>query len=201
MELSDLCFTETQLKGAFIVDLVPIPDRRGFFAYAYSADIFEAHGLKPTPAQIKLAYNHTRGTFRGLHYQIAPATEAKFVRCTRGAILDIIIDMRPESSTYLKHIGIELSAENRRALYVPEMFAHGYQTLSDDTEVAFQVSEPYTPDCERGLHHADPALAITLPLAVTEISDRDAAWPYLSARRSGRLPEKPWAPAEAGVLR
>jgi dTDP-4-dehydrorhamnose 3,5-epimerase len=172
-------FTETQLKGAFIVDLEQRQDHRGFFARTFCATEFEAHNLLPTVAQCNLSFNYKKGTIRGMHYQIAPATETKLVRCTQGAIYDVIIDMRPNSPTYLSHIGVELTAENRRALYVPEMFAHGYQALTDGAEVGYQVGSVYTPGYERGLRYNDPAFDIEWPLSVSEISEKDANWPLL----------------------
>jgi dTDP-4-dehydrorhamnose 3,5-epimerase len=172
-----MLFTATALPGAYIIDLDLKPDNRGTFARTFCAKEFEKHGLKSTVAQCNMSFNHKKGTLRGMHYQILPATETKLVRCTQGAIYDVIIDMRPESPTYLAHIGVELSAENRRALYIPEMFAHGYQALTDGAEVVYQVGEFYTPGYERGLHHQDPAFAIEWPLPVTEISEKDAAWP------------------------
>lgn len=174
-------FTETKLKGAFIIDLEQRPDHRGFFARTFCMEEFQEHGLKPTVAQCNLSFNHKKGTLRGMHYQIAPATETKLIRCTQGAIYDVIVDMRPNSPTYLLHIGVELTAENRRALYVPEMFAHGYQTLTDAAEVTYQVGEFYTPGYERGLHYDDPVLGIEWPLPVSEISVKDAAWPLLQS--------------------
>lgn len=172
-----MIFTETRLKDAFIIDLEPRQDHRGFFARTFCAREFSDLGLKPTVAQCNLSFNSKPGTLRGMHYQTAPATETKLVRCTQGAIYDVIIDMRPDSPTFLSHIGVELTAENRRALYVPEMFAHGYQTLTDAAEVVYQVGEFYTPGYESGLRYNDPAFGIEWPLAVTEISEKDAAWP------------------------
>jgi dTDP-4-dehydrorhamnose 3,5-epimerase len=174
-----MIFTETNLPGAFIIDLEKKSDARGFFARTFCAQEFVAHGLKPAIAQSNLAFNHQRGTVRGMHYQTAPVTETKLIRCTQGAIYDVIIDMRPESPTFLSHIGIELTADNRRALYVPEMFAHGYQTLTDDTEIIYLVSEFYTPGYEQGLRYDDPFFNIDWPLDVTEISDKDLNWPLL----------------------
>lgn len=172
-----MIFTETKLKGAFILDLELREDNRGAFARTFCMNEFEAHGLKPTVAQCNLSYNYKAGTMRGMHYQVAPACETKLVRCTKGAIYDVIIDMRPESPTYMQHIGVELTADNHRALYVPEMFAHGYLALTDGAEVAYQVGEFYTPGYERGLRYDDPAFGIEWPMAVTVISDKDAAWP------------------------
>lgn len=174
-------FTETELAGAFLVDLEPRRDQRGFFARTFDAAEFEAHGLNPVVAQCSLAFNSERGTLRGMHYQVAPATETKLVRCTRGAIHDVIVDMRPESPTYLHHVGVDLAAGDRTSLYVPEMLAHGYQSLVDETEVSYQMGEPYAPGHGRGLLHDDPALGIDWPLPVSVISDRDRSWPALSA--------------------
>ena len=176
-----MLFTETQLKGAFIVDLEQRQDHRGFFARTFCANEFVAYGLTPTVAQCNLSFNYKKGTLRGMHYQIAPATETKLVRCTQGAIYDVIIDMRPDSPTYLSHIGVELTALNRRALYVPQMFAHGYQALTDEAEVVYQVGEFYTPGYERGLHYDDPTFGIDWPLPVSEISEKDAAWPLFKS--------------------
>ncbi len=174
-----MIFTETALNGAFIIDIEQREDRRGFFARTFCAQEFLAHGLEVTNAQCSIAFNHKKGTIRGMHYQAAPATEAKLVRCTQGAIYDAIVDMRPDSPTYLSHIGVELTADNHKALYVPEMFAHGYQTLTDETEVVYQMNKFYTPGYERGLRYDDPILGIEWLLPVSEISDRDLAWQLL----------------------
>jgi dTDP-4-dehydrorhamnose 3,5-epimerase len=172
-------FTETLLKGAFVVELAPMSDARGFFARTYCAREFEEHGLKPAVAQANLSFNHKRGTLRGMHYQLPPAAETKLVRCTAGAIFDVIVDLRPGSPTYLQHVGVELTADNRKALYVPELFAHGYITLTDGAEVVYQVGEFYTPGYERGLRYDDPTLGIAWPVAIDIISDKDARWaPY-----------------------
>jgi dTDP-4-dehydrorhamnose 3,5-epimerase len=172
-----MIFAETSLAGSHVIDLERRPDTRGFFARSFCAGEFEAHGLEPVLAQCNLAFNTLRGTLRGMHYQVAPSAEVKLIRCTRGAIFDVIVDLREGSPTYLQHFGIELSEDNRRALYVPEMFAHGYQTLADGSEVVYQVSRPYAIACERGLRHDDPALKIEWPLAVTAISEKDRNWP------------------------
>ncbi|MEM8831303.1 MAG: dTDP-4-dehydrorhamnose 3,5-epimerase [Cyanobacteria bacterium P01_G01_bin.19] len=172
-------FTETKLKGAFIVALEPRTDHRGFFSRTFCAQEFAAHNLKPAVAQCNLSFNYTKGTLRGMHYQLPPATETKFIRCTKGAIYDVIVDLREDSPTYLQHIGVELSEENRLALYVPEMFAHGYQALTDNTEIFYQVSEFYTPNRERGMRYDDPVLEISWPLPISEISDKDANWSLL----------------------
>ena len=172
-------FEETPLAGAFVIELEPHADDRGFFARAYCAREFEEHGLAPRVVQANLSYNRSKGTLRGMHYQAPPAGEAKLVRCIRGAIHDVIVDLRPDSPTYLQHIGVDLTAENRRALFVPATFAHGFQTLEDEVEVFYQVSEFYTPGAEQGLRHDDPALGISWPLEVSEISDKDRSWDLL----------------------
>jgi dTDP-4-dehydrorhamnose 3,5-epimerase len=173
-------FTETKLGGAFVIDLERREDNRGFFARAFCQDEFSEHGLKPVIAQANIAFNRRKGTLRGMHFQFPPAPETKLVRCTRGAILDIIVDLRPESPTYLEHVAVELSADNYRALYVPERFAHGYQVLEDTTETSYQVGEFYTPGAEGGLPYDDPRLGLSWPLPVTEISEKDREWPPLS---------------------
>jgi len=174
-----MIFTETKLKGAFIIDIERREDSRGFFARAFCQHEFEQHGLKPVIAQANLAFNHTKGTLRGMHFQFPPKAETKLVRATRGAILDIIVDLRPESATYLEHVAVELDEDNHRALYVPERFAHGYQVLADKTETSYQVGEFYTPECEGGLLHDDPRLGLRWPLPVTVISDKDRAFARL----------------------
>jgi len=166
-------FTETKLKGAFILDLERREDSRGFFARAFCQNEFNAHGLKPVIAQANVAYNIKKGTLRGMHFQFLPKPETKLVRATRGAILDIIVDLRPESPTFLQHIGVELTEENGRALYVPERFAHGYQVLRDNTETMYMVGEYYAPHCESGLMYNDPRLGLEWPLPVSVISDKD----------------------------
>lgn len=171
-----MIFTETKLKGAFTVDIEPREDSRGFFARAFCQKEFETHGLKAVIAQANVAFNHKKGTVRGMHFQFPPAAETKLVRCTRGAILDIIVDLRPESSTFLQHIAVELSEDNYRALYVPERFAHGYQALRDNTETSYQVGEFYTPGSEGGLLYNDPRLGLEWPLPVSVISDKDQIW-------------------------
>ena len=175
-----MIFTETKLAGAFIIDIERRQDNRGFFARTFCQHEFEEHGLRPVIAQANLASNKRKGTLRGMHFQYPPAAETKLVRCTRGAILDIIVDLRPESPTYLEHVEVELSADNYRALYVPERFAHGYQALEDTTETSYQVGEFYTPGVEGGLSPFDPGLGLSWPLPVTEISEKDRSWPPLS---------------------
>ena len=175
-----MIFTETPLRGAFVIELQKIGDDRGFFARAFCAREFEEHGLKPMISQANVSYNRKKGAIRGLHYQTPPATEAKFMRCIAGAIFDVIVDLRPNSPTYLQHFGVELSAQNRKALYVPEMFAHGYLALKDDTEVFYSASEFYTPGVEGGLRYNDPALGIQWPISVDIVSEKDNAWPLIN---------------------
>jgi dTDP-4-dehydrorhamnose 3,5-epimerase len=169
-------FTETKLKGAFIVDLERRHDERGFFARAFCQNEFREHGLKPIIAQANIASNLKKGTLRGMHFQYPPAAETKLVRCTRGAIVDIIVDLRPESRTYLEHIAVDLNDDNMTALYVPERFAHGYQALRDGTDTSYQVGEFYTPNAEGGLRYDDPQLGLQWPLPVSAISPKDQAF-------------------------
>jgi len=171
-----MIFTETKLKGAFIVDLKPFKDERGFFARAWCQREFEEHGLSGDIKQVNLSYNIKKGTLRGMHYQIQPYGEAKMVRAVRGALYDVIIDLRPDSPTYLQWIGVELSADNHRLLYVPENFGHGFQTLTDDADALYQVSEFYTPGAERGIRYDDPTFKIEWPLPISVISDKDRSW-------------------------
>jgi len=181
-----MIYTETKLRGAFVIEPELIRDDRGFFSYLFDAREAASHGLRVGVAQVKLSYNHRKGTLRGMHYQAPPSTEIKLIRCTRGAIWDVIVDVRPDSPTYLQSFGIDLTAENRKALYVPQMFAHGYQTLQDDTEVVYQVDEFYSPKDERGMRWDDSALSLRWPLPVEVISKKDQAWPVLE-RRGGSL--------------
>jgi len=174
-------FTETPLRGAFVVDLERREDQRGFFARTFCAREFAAHGLEPAVAQCNLSFNRGKGTLRGLHYQAPPMGEVKLVRCGRGAIYDVIVDLRPDSPTYRRHVGVELNEENRRALYIPKDIAHGFQTLTGEAEALYQMSKFYAPGYERGLRYDDPALGIAWPLPVSEISERDASWPLLDS--------------------
>ena len=173
-------FEETKLAGAFIIDIQKIGDNRGFFSRAFCQKEFADHGLNPTIAQANLGFNATKGTVRGMHFQYPPAAETKLVRCTRGGVLDIIVDLRPESPTYLEHVEVELTADNYRAIYVPQRFGHGYQAREDNTETSYLVGEFYTPESEGGLRHDDPRLGLTWPLPVTEVSAKDEAWPLLA---------------------
>jgi dTDP-4-dehydrorhamnose 3,5-epimerase len=175
-----MIFTETKLPGAFIIDLEPRVDERGFFARSFCQNEFEAHGLKPVIAQANLAFNARKGTVRGMHFQYPPAAETKVVRCTRGRIIDIIVDLRPESPTYMQHVSVELGEDDHRAIYVPERFAHGYQALEDKTETSYQVGEFYTPSAEGGLRFDDARLGLKWPLPPSVISEKDKAFRPLS---------------------
>ena len=172
-------FEPTKLSGAFIVEPEPHEDSRGFFARTFCAREFSARGLAPVFVQSSISFNRKRGTMRGLHYQLPPAGEVKLVRCTAGALYDVIVDLRPGSPTYLQHLGVELTARNRRAVYVPEMFAHGLQTLEDETEVFYQINAFHAPDKATGIRCDDPKLGIQWPLPVAEMSGKDRNWPLL----------------------
>jgi dTDP-4-dehydrorhamnose 3,5-epimerase len=174
-----MIFTPKEVAGVVEVAIEPHGDERGFFARTFCAREFEAAGLKPMVAQANLSFNPKAGTLRGLHYQRPPAAEAKLVRCTRGRVFDVAVDYRAGSPTYLRHVGVVLDANVRNALYVPEGCAHGYLTLEDDCEVAYQVSEFYTPGVEGGLRWNDPVLAIAWPHEVRVISAKDAGWDAL----------------------
>jgi dTDP-4-dehydrorhamnose 3,5-epimerase len=174
-------FTQTGLKGAYIIDPEPREDARGFFARIFCAREFKEQGLETDFVQCSVSMNRMRGTLRGMHYQLPPASEAKLVRCTAGAIHDVIVDLRRDSRTYLQHFGVDLTAQNRRALYVPEMFAHGFQTLEDDTEIFYQISEFYAPDKSTGVRFDDPKLGILWPLPIAAIADKDRTWPLLQS--------------------
>ena len=170
-------FVPMPIPGAYIIDLEPIADHRGFFARGFCARTFAERGLTPVVGQCNISFNYRKGTIRGLHYQVPPAAEAKLLRCTRGAIYEVMLDLRPESPTYLEHAGVELSDDNRRLLYIPEMCAAGCQALTDRAELAYHTSAFYTPECERGIRYNDSAFAIRWPLAVSELSEKDKSWP------------------------
>jgi dTDP-4-dehydrorhamnose 3,5-epimerase len=170
-------FTETTLKGAWIVDLQQIHDNRGFFARSFCRDEFAARGLKTEVAQCNVSFNKLRGTLRGMHFQLTPKAEAKLVRCTRGAVHDVIIDLRAESATYCRWTAVELTGDNHRALYIPEGFAHGFQTLVDDSEVFYQMYEFFAPECASGVRWDDPAFGIDWPLTNPIISEKDLSYP------------------------
>ncbi len=170
-------FCETPLKGAYIVEIEPRADDRGFFARSFCRQEFEAQGLNPAVAQCNISFNPKAGTLRGMHYQAEPFREVKLVRCTIGAIYDAVIDLRSGSATFRRWFGVELTADNRRALYVPEGLAHGYLTLTGNTEVFYQVSELYSPEHERGIRWNDPAFGIKWPRDPIVISPKDASHP------------------------
>lgn len=174
------------MAGAFLVTPEKQSDDRGFFARTWCAEEFRARGLVSQFAQSSLSINPVRGTLRGLHYQRAPHAEVKLLRCVRGAIYDVIVDLRPQSPTCRQWIGIELGAGSYQQIYVPEGFAHGFQTLMPDSEVDYLISTPYVPGAATGLRYDDPALAIDWPLAVTRISNRDCEWPLLDRTDAGR---------------
>jgi dTDP-4-dehydrorhamnose 3,5-epimerase len=180
-----MIFTETPLPGVFLVDLAPMADERGFFARAYCREEFAEKGLGFDLSQCSVSYNARRGTLRGLHHQRHPHEEHKLVRCTAGAIFDVIVDIRPHSGHYRRWFGAELSAQNRRSLFIPPGFAHGFITLSDDAEVYYMISTPHAPDHAEGFRWSDPAFGIEWPLAPSLMSARDAEYPLLdaSARR------------------
>jgi dTDP-4-dehydrorhamnose 3,5-epimerase len=169
-----------KLPGPVLIKLELRQDDRGCFARSFDREEFVAAGLDAVVEQSNLSFNHRAGTLRGMHYQAEPDVEAKLVRCTRGAIVDVAVDLRPGSATYLQHVSVELTADNRWALYVPPLFGHGYQTLQDASEVSYHVSARYSPRSERGLRYDDPALAIDWPMNISSVSDKDMAWPLIS---------------------
>lgn len=158
-----MVLSSTPLGGVHVIELAPIADERGFFGVGFSREVFSAHGLVTHVEQVNVSYNALRGTLRGMHYQLAPHAEAKIVRCVRGAVYDVALDLRPDSPSYCQWFGVELNSQNRQALYVPEGVAHGFQTLADDTEMIYTVSAPYTPSHYRGVRWDDPAFAIVWP--------------------------------------
>ncbi len=172
-----MIFLETVVKGAFLLEPERQEDTRGSFARTWCEKECGARGLNTRVVQCSVAFNKRKGTLRGLHYQAPPHEEAKLVRCTRGAIYDVIVDLRPDSPTFKQHVGLVLSGENGRLLYVPEGCAHGFQTLEDDTEVSYQMSEFYSPDHARGVRWNDPAFGIEWPAAERIILDRDQRYP------------------------
>jgi len=172
-----MIFAETELKGAYIIEIEKLKDHRGFFARAWCQNEFKKNELVSRILQVNVSSNNKIGTLRGMHYQLSPYEETKLVRCTRGAIYDVIIDLRPASPTYTQWIGVELTAESYKMLYVPENFAHGFQTIEDNTEVTYQVSQFYTPGSESGIRWDDPLFRIDWPIDVQVISDKDKNWP------------------------
>jgi dTDP-4-dehydrorhamnose 3,5-epimerase len=172
-----MIFTETRVRGAYIIDVNRSADPRGSFARAWCLMEFEDHGLTARVVQVNLSSSVRKGTLRGMHYQLEPYAEAKTVSCTKGAVYDVVLDLRRDSPTYLRWAAAELTADNRRMLYVPEGCAHGHQTLEDGTELLYFMSEFYSPEHARGFRFDDPAFGIEWPLAVTSISDADRSWP------------------------
>ncbi len=169
-------FRETELSGAYIIDIEPFEDDRGLFARTWCQREFEAHGLSSSIVQANISQNRKRGTLRGLHWQRQPYAECKLLRCTEGSVYDVIVDLRPDSDTFRSWVGVELTEQNHRMLLVPENFAHGFQTLEDNSEIYYQVTQFYMPDSECGARYDDPAFAIDWPLDVTAISEKDAGW-------------------------
>ena len=172
-----MIFTETPLGGAFVIEPEPVADARGLFARTWCRGEFEARGLETRIAQCSTSLNLKKGTLRGMHYQVAPYAETKIVRCTRGSLYDVIVDLRPESPTFTRHFGVVLTAENRTMVYVPPGFAHGFQTLEDGTELLYQISEFHAPEHGRGVRWNDPAFGIRWPEAERVITDRDRGYP------------------------
>ncbi len=174
-----MTFSETNLKGAFIIKIEKLKDQRGFFARTFEKKQFRKHGLDTQLLQGNISFNKQKGTIRGMHYQIKPFEENKLVRCTRGKIFDVIIDLRPKSKTYRNWFGVDLTAENYKMVYVPKGFAHGFQTLKNDTEVFYQMSDNYNPESARGIRWNDKTIGIYWPLMPTKISKKDLSYNLL----------------------
>ena len=172
-----MIFVETKLTGAYLVKLEPHEDERGFFALSWSEKDFAERGLESRVVECNVSFNRKKGTLRGMHYQAAPYSQVKLVRCTRGAIFDVIVDLRPTSTTFKQWLGFELSAENHHALYIPRDFAHGFQTLTDEAEIFYQMSDPFVPGSGRGVRWNDPAFGIDWPADARIINQRDADYP------------------------
>jgi dTDP-4-dehydrorhamnose 3,5-epimerase len=183
-----MIFRETALAGAYVIELEKVVDERGSFARTWCREEFAAHGLVTEFVQGSASVSPCRGTLRGLHFQRPPHSEAKLVRCVRGALYDVIVDLRPESSSYGEWLGVELDGASGLMLYVPERFAHGFQTLKDDTEITYLISAFFAPGAAAGLRYDDPGLAIDWPLTVTRISDKDLSWPRLEQANMSRNP-------------
>lgn len=181
-------FLETPIDGLWLIELEPAPDPRGFFARTFCENEFRARGLEPHVAQCGLAFSAREGTLRGMHYQREPHEEAKLVRCTRGAVYDAAIDLRPDSATFCQWFAVELTAENRRMLYIPKGLAHGYQTLQDETEITYQMSTAYRPEAAAGVRWNDPAFGVTWPREVTVIAERDATYRDFQVPADGSVP-------------
>lgn len=179
-------FVPTALPGAFVIELEPIGDERGWFARSFCAREFAAHGLAADIRQCNVSYNRRKGTLRGLHHQLAPHAEAKLVRCTAGALWDVALDLREDSPAYLQHVAVELTAVNGRMLFIPEGCAHGFQTLADDTEIVYQISEFYAPEHQRGVRWDDPAFGIPWPADERTLNERDSTYPDFTGPRPRR---------------
>lgn len=179
-----MIFRQLEIAGAYLLEPERHDDARGFFARTFCRREFEELGLEPTVAQCNVSFNHRRGTVRGMHYQAPPCEEAKLVRCTRGAIHDVILDLRPDAVSFKRHVAVELDAENRASLYIPAGVAHGFQTLSDNAEIFYQMSEFYDPSSARGVRWNDPAFQISWPHEIIVISERDLEFPDFDDRRS-----------------
>lgn len=175
-----MIFHETKLKGSYIIELEKREDHRGFFARSWDGSILEQHGLVGNVVQQNIAFSKIKGTIRGLHYQKAPFQETKCVRCTRGSIYDVIVDLRPDSQTFKQWLGIKLTADDYKILYIPKDFAQGFQALEDNSEIMYLVSEGYTPAAEAGVRYSDPSIGIEWPLSVSMITDKDESWPDFS---------------------
>ncbi|MBN1416255.1 MAG: dTDP-4-dehydrorhamnose 3,5-epimerase [Bacteroidales bacterium] len=175
-----MIFTETKLKGAFVIEIKKIGDERGFFGRSWCKNEMEEHGLNGSIVQINTSLSKYKGTLRGLHFQIAPYQECKMIRCTRGAIFDMIVDLRPDSPTFLQWVGEELTMDNHKALYSPKGFAQGFITLTDDAEITYFTTEFYAPGKDRGIRYNDPQIGIQLPLEPVVISEKDQNWPDFS---------------------
>jgi dTDP-4-dehydrorhamnose 3,5-epimerase len=180
-----MIFTETILPGSFLIQTEPIRDERGFFARTWCEKEFRDHGLNPSLRQASISFNLKKGTLRGMHYQVDDFGETKLIRCLSGAIFDVIIDLRRHSTTFAKHFGVVLSAKDTKMLYVPEGCAHGFQTLADDTEISYQISQFYSPEHSRGVRWNDPAFAINWPLPDPILSARDQSFPDFDVRSGG----------------
>ncbi|BFU93480.1 MAG: dTDP-4-dehydrorhamnose 3,5-epimerase [Nitrospira sp.] len=180
-----MIFAETSLPGSYVVEVEKHEDERGFFARSWCVREFAAKGLDPHLVQCNVSFNKLKGTLRGLHYQIPPHAEVKLVRCTKGSLFDVIVDLRKDSPTFLKWFAIELTATNHRMLYIPKLFAHGFQTLEDDTEISYQMSEFYEPAASKGIRWNDPSLGINWPEADKTMSQKDQSYPDLEAGHIG----------------
>lgn len=171
-----MIFTETDISDAYIIDAELISDDRGFFARGWCRNEFQRNGLNAEVVQQNISFNEHSGTLRGMHYQIAPHSECKLIRCTRGALYDVFVDLRPDSESYLQWVGVELTEQNYRMVYIPENCAHGFITLKDNTEAVYQVTSTYAPGYERGLRYDDPSFNIKWPVPIDVISQKDRCW-------------------------